>query len=467
MTRQGSSSAPGGLDLPRDFGTLLPEIVAPPPGPRSLEMARRLSAVESRNVTYLSPGFPVFWEAARGANVRDVDGNVYLDLTAAFGVAVTGHGDEAVIGAMGDQAGRLVHGMGDVHPPAAKVEFLEALADLAPWPESRAILGSSGSEAVEAALKTALMATGKPGILAFEGAYHGLTLGSLAATARHHFRAPFEERLYRGVRFVPFPDPLRSGEMAGPGSLAAVEDALEKGIQGSGIGAVIIEPVQGRAGVRIPPPGFLRELGGLARDAGALLIFDEIFTGLGRTGSVFACTGEDVFPDLLCLGKGLGGGLPLSACLGPPEIMDAWPRSDGEAIHTSTFLGHPLACASGRALLRALEGRGLVARSMELGGSFLEGLRRELAGEAAVVDVRGRGLFIGVELADPESRTPLAGAAVAAAEAALRRGILLLPAGSHGHVLELSPPLVITEAQIEWAVPRLGESIREGRAAAP
>jgi 4-aminobutyrate aminotransferase/(S)-3-amino-2-methylpropionate transaminase len=430
-------------------------------------MAQRLSAVESRNVTYRSPRFPVFWEAARGANVRDVDGNVFLDLTAAFGVAAAGHGDGAMIEAIREQSGRLVHGMGDVHPPAGKVEFLEALADLAPWPESRAILGSSGSEAVEAALKTALMATGRPGILAFEGAYHGLTLGSLAATARHHFRAPFRERLYPGVRFVPFPDPLRSGETAGPEALAAAERALGEGIEGSEIGAVIIEPVQGRAGVRIPPPGFLRELGALARDAGAILIFDEIFTGLGRTGSLFACTQEDVLPDLLCLGKGLGGGLPLSACVGPPEVMDAWPRSEGEAIHTSTFLGHPLACASGRAMLRELERRDLVARSMDLGAAFREGLRRELAGETAVVDVRGRGLFIGVELADPKTLVPRTGAAVAAAEGALRRGILVLPAGSQGHVLELSPPLVITEEQIEWAIARLGESIREGRGPVP
>ena len=446
---------------PAGFGKMLPEVPVPPPGPRSLEMARRLSQVESRNVTHLTPSFPVFWERASGANVQDVDGNVYLDLTAAFGVSLAGHGNPAVVEEIREQSGRLVHGMGDVHPPARKVELLEALSRLAPWPRSRAILGSSGSEAVEAALKTALLATGRPGIVAFEGSYHGLTLGSLATTERADFRTPFRERLYPGVRFVPFPDPLRSGKEAGPRSLEALTRALEEGADGDGIGAVIVEPIQGRAGVRIPPQGFLKDLAHLAREAGAVVIFDEIFTGLGRTGSTFACLHEDVLPDLLCLGKGLGGGIPLSACLGPPRIMDAWPPSEGEAIHTSTFLGHPLACAAGLALLKELERGELVARSRELGAELLEGLSRELADVPEVAEVRGRGLFVGIELAEPNTLAPLPGAAVRVAESALRHGVLVLPAGKEGHVLELSPPLVLERAQIEWLIPTLVGILRE------
>ena len=332
---------------PVEFGSRLPEILVPPPGPRSLELSRRLARVESRNVTHLTPAFPVFWDSARGTNVRDVDGNVFLDLTGAFGVSVAGHGNPLITQEIRDQAERLVHGMGDVHPPAKKVELLEALARIVPWADSRTILGSSGSEAVEAALKTALLATGKPGIVAFEGAYHGLTLGSLAVTEREDFREPFRERLYPGVRFVPFPEPLRMGSGASSQSLDAVAEVMDEGAGGEGIGAVIVEPIQGRAGVRVPPMGFLRDLASLVREAGALLIFDEIFTGLGRTGSLFACLQEDMLPDLLCLGKGLGGGLPLSACVGPRDVMEAWPPSGGEAIHTSTFLGHPLACAAG------------------------------------------------------------------------------------------------------------------------
>lgn len=451
----------------RGFGTQLPELLVPPPGPRSLEMARRLSRVESRNVTHLTPTFPVFWEGAAGANVRDVDGNVYVDLTGAFGVSVAGHGNPRVTQALRDQAGLLIHGMGDVHPPEAKVELLEILTRLAPWPHGRAVLGSSGSEAVEVALKTALLATGKPGVIAFEESYHGLTLGSLAVTEREYFRSPFRARLYPGVSFVPFPDTVREGAAAGPRSLEALSRVLATGAGGHEVGAVIIEPIQGRGGVRIPPEGFLGEVCRLTREAGALLIFDEIFTGLGRTGSFFACQHEDVRPDLLCLGKGLGGGLPLSACVGSREVMDAWPLSTGEAIHTSTFLGHPLACVAGTALLRELESQALVGRSRTLGEDLLKGLQEALGGVSGVLDVRGRGLFLGIEFGDPDTLEPLDGAAVKIAQEALRRGILVLPAGRQGHVLELSPPLVITRDQTDWAIPMLVGIIREGVASDP
>jgi len=315
---------------------------------------------------------------------------------------------------------------------------------------------------VEVALKTALLATGKPGIIAFEGSYHGLTLGSLAATEREDFRSPFRARLYPGVSFVPFPDTLREGAAAGPRSLEALAAALARGAAGHEIGAVIIEPIQGRGGVRIPPEGFLSEVARLTREAGALLVFDEIFTGLGRAGSFFACQHEGVLPDLLCLGKGLGGGLPLSACVGPKEVMEAWPLSTGEAIHTSTFLGHPLACVAGTALLRELETESLVGRSQGLGADLLKGLQEALDGVPGVLDVRGRGLFLGIEFADPDTLVPLKGEAVRVAQEALRRGILVLPAGRQGHVLELSPPLVITRDQLEWAVPTLAGMIREG-----
>jgi len=443
------------------FGSALPLMRKAPPGPRSLELAQRLKRVESRNITHLTPTFPVFWEEARGSNVRDVDGNIYLDLTGAFGVSLGGHRHPGIVEAIQAQLQELVHGMGDVHPPALKVEFLEALARIAPWPQSRAILGSSGSEAVEAALKTALLATGKPGILAFEGAYHGLTLGALATTGRDDFKAPFRELLYPGVRFAPFPDPLRNGGAAGVRSLEVVAQFLDEGAEGHEIGAVIIEPIQGRAGVRIPPPGFLEGLARLTRDAGALLIFDEIFTGLGRTGALFACQHDGTLPDLLCLGKGLGGGLPLSACLGPPDVMTAWPPSAGEAIHTSTFLGHPLACASGLAMLGLLESDGLVERSRTLGEKLLFELREGLQDVAHVGEVRGSGLFLGVELVEPGGLDPLERGAVRVAEEGLRRGILLLPAGAQGHVVELSPPLVLTEDQASWVVPELVGVIRD------
>ncbi len=435
-----------------EFGRCLPDMRVPPPGAESLALARRLEAVESRNVTFLAPDFPVFWTEAGGANVRDADGNVYIDLTGAFGVALAGHAHPAVVERVREQAGRLVHGMGDVHPPELKVELLERLARLAPWPECRGVLASSGSEAVEVALKTAELLTGRSRLIAFEGAYHGLTLGSLAATARPAFREPFRGRIHPGVDFVPFPE-ARRPESADH-SLECVRSFLEeRAAEGDPVGAVIFEPIQGRAGVRIPPPGFLQALTRRARAAGAVVIADEIFTGMGRTGHMWACEAEGVEPDILCAGKALGGGLPVSACLARREIMDAWPASGGEAIHTSTFLGHPLSCASALAFLDVLEGEGIVGQAERVGGVFLAALQERLGPLEGVIDVRGRGLLIGIEVGQGR------GAPVTAA--ALRRGVLTLPAGERGEVVELAPPVVLTDAQMEASITLLAEAIVE------
>ncbi|MSR37003.1 MAG: aspartate aminotransferase family protein [Gemmatimonadetes bacterium] len=431
----------------------MPRVLAPPPGPRSRELAGRLRAVESRNVTFLSEEFPVFWEEARGCNVRDVDGNEYLDLTSAFGVALAGHAHPRIAAAVAEQAGKLMHGMGDVHPPAPKLDLLERVTALAPWPDARAVLASTGAEAVELALKTALLATGRPGILAFTRGYHGLTLGALAVTSRKLFRDPFERRLYSGVVRAPYPTE-RDGPKALAAALDEVEDALTTGAPGEDpIGTVIMEPIQGRGGARVPAPGLLTGVAERARAAGALLIFDEVLTGFGRTGRLFAHEHDGVVPDLLCVGKALGGGMPLSACLAPRHVMDAWPASKGEAIHTTTFLGHPVACASALAFLDVLADENLVRRAAEAGEMILTGLRRGLDGVRGVVDVRGRGLLIGIELAGHE-----AGAAVA--ESALRAGLLLIPAGESAEVLELTPPAILNEAQLDHAIDAVTETVR-------
>jgi 4-aminobutyrate aminotransferase/(S)-3-amino-2-methylpropionate transaminase len=428
-------------------------------------MAERLHAVESRNVTHVSPEWPVFWEEARGANVVDADGNIYLDLTGAFAVALLGHGHPRVAAAVAEQAMSLVHGMGDVHPPAAKLRFLERLAALAPWPDARAVLSSTGSEAVETALKTALMATGRSGILAFEGAYHGLTLGSLAATDRDLFRAPFLRRMYGGVAFAPFPDPLRHGSDAASRSLAAVSAILDRGApNGDPIGAVVVEPVQGRAGVRVPPGGFMAGLSALARERGALVVADEIFTGMGRCGALYASELVGLEPDLVCLGKALGGGMPLSACVGRAAVMDAWPESGGEAIHTSTFLGHPLSCAAGMAVLDALAAEDVAARALALGERLVGALRGALAGVEGVAEVRGLGLMIGIELARAAGAEPAVGAGGRAARFALGEGVLLLPGGEHGHVVELTPGVDLSDAQVECAVGVVARSVRRALA---
>jgi 4-aminobutyrate aminotransferase/(S)-3-amino-2-methylpropionate transaminase len=286
--------------------------------------------VESRNVTHSTGDWPIFWEEAVGSNVRDADGNVYVDLSAGFGVALLGHSHPAVVEAVTEQARRLVHGMGDVHPSGIRVRLLERLCALSPWPSARAVLASTGSEAVEIALKTAQLATGKPGILAFTSGYHGLTMGSLAATAREDFRRPFARRVYPGVAFAPFP--VARGGPDGPNALEVdrrtcdktlglVREALRLGApNGDPIGAVLVEPVQGRAGARMAPRDFMAGLSDIARDAGVLVIADEVLTGMGRCGAVLASERVGLEPDLVCVGKALGGGLPISACIGAADV---------------------------------------------------------------------------------------------------------------------------------------------------
>lgn len=447
---------PGGEELPRVHG--------PVPGPAARALAERLTRVESRNITRITPdALPIFWAAARGANVADVDGNVYVDLTGGFAVAAAGHANPRVAAAIGDQAARLAHGLGDVYPPDVKVALLERLAAITPGDLGVTILGSAGAEAVEAALKTAFLATGQPGILAFTGAYHGLTYGALACTWRTDFRQPFAAQLQPGVRFAPYPYAYRwpgMGDIAGA-SLAAARRLLDEASSSSTpIGCVLVEPIQGRGGIVVPPPGFLAGLRALCGERDLVLVFDEIYCGMGRTGRWFACQHEDVVPDILVVGKALSGALPLSAAVGTARVMAAWPPSAGEAIHTSTFLGNPVACAAALAQLGEIEERGLIERAARLG----ERLRRRLDGWrerfAIVGDVRGRGLMQGVELAEPGAgRTPATHAAQQVTAAALARGILLLAEGPAANVLAFTPPLVITEAQLECALDVIEEEL--------
>ncbi|HEY6236919.1 MAG TPA: aspartate aminotransferase family protein, partial [Candidatus Elarobacter sp.] len=319
-------------------------IVTAVPGPRSRALASELAAYEAPGVTYLADDYPVFWESASGALVTDVDGNRYLDLTSAFGVAATGHTNPHVATAVADQAQRLMHGMGDVHPTELRTRLLARLAKLSPGDLRKTYLATSGAEAVEFALKTALLATGKPRVLAYHGAYHGLSLGALEVAGIDKFRAPFAPLVPGRATFLPYPGAGATVD----GAIGAARTALG---HDPAIGAVIVEPIQGRGGVIVPPRGFLGALRALCDERGLLLILDEIYTGFGRTGAMFACEHEAVVPDLLCVGKALGGGVPLSATIGTPRAMDAWPVSAGEALHTSTFLGNPLACAAALANL--------------------------------------------------------------------------------------------------------------------
>lgn len=427
-------------------GDLPPDVKLPPPGPASRRLARRLAAAEAPGVNTLYRGEPaILWAEALGANVLDVDGNRYVDLTSGFGVAAVGHRHPRVVAAVHRQADRLLHALGDVHGHPARVELAERLAALTPAGERGEDLSVypavSGSDAVEVAVKTALLATGRSAVVAFEPSYHGLTAGALALTSRPAFREPFAAHLHPHLRRLPYG--------AGGG-------ALEQAVAGPGDGdgaagaaaCVVVEPVVGREGVVFPPAGWLRRLAEACRRHGALLVADEIFTGFGRTGRLFAS--QPVRPDLVVCGKALGGGLPVAAVVAPRRLMAAW-ESGGEALHTATFIANPPACAAALAVLDVVEEEDLPARAARLGARVAPRLARWPQRFAGVTAVRGEGLLWGVELADSAT----AGRLVAEA---LGRGLLMLAGGPEGRVAQVVPPLTIAEGQLEAALELLEEA---------
>lgn len=431
----------------------LPSLTTPVPGPRSRALAGELGRYESPNITYMDDRLPIFWESASGALVQDVDGNRFLDLSAGFGAAAIGHCHPRLTAAIQRQASTLIHGMGDMHPPRIKVELARRLANWTPGDLQQVIFGCNGSDAVEAALKTAMIATGKPGVIAFHGGYHGLSYGALNVTSRRDFRAPFLDQLACFTHHVPYPtgkgaELLRSAE----DSLASVRMAFREA-DARGIGAVIVEPVQGRGGIIVPPDGWFTRLAEITRQSGALLIADEVFTGCGRTGVPFA---SEVTPDLMCIGKALGGGFPISACIGTKEVMAAWPASTGEAIHTSTFLGNPLGCAAALAVLDVLQEENLVARCQRIGAILKDGLQELANRSPRIGEVRGRGLMLGLELVHPDG-SAYPGVAIEMMKRCLERGLIVLPAGDAGSVIEFTPPYIITEEQIAFALGTIQE----------
>jgi len=431
-------------------GGELPQLVSSIPGPASRALADRLARVESRNITALDPP-PIFWTDARGSAVRDADGNVYIDLTAGFGVANAGHANPEVTAAIAAQASQLAHGLGDVFPPEPKVRLLERLAAIAPGDLGISILASSGAEAVEAALKTAALRTRRTGILAFVGAYHGLTYGALATTWRDDFRAPFTRQLFTGVRFVPYP----GADSAVGQSLDMVRAALRDSEPGDNpIGAIIIEPILGRGGIVVPPHGFLAGLRALCDGDRTLLIFDEIYTGCGRTGRWFCCEHEGVVPDVIVAGKALTGSVPLSAAIGTPDAMRGWPPSHGEAIHTSTFLGNPVACAAALAQLGFVEQHGLLQRASVLGERIRGRAAKWQSMYAGVGASRGCGLLQGIPLSEPRR-------ALDVANRCMQQGVLILAEGPDADVLAVTPPAVITDLQLSTALDVIEACISE------
>ena len=408
-----------------------------------------LAMSEAPEVLDASSDFPIALRSGRGARVRDADGNRYVDLTSFFGVALVGHGNPAIVAAVRRQAGRLAHAMGDVHPADVKARLLAELARRMPAPDYRAVLGLNGSDAVECALKFAAAATGRGGVVAFEGAYHGLTAGALEVTHGATFRAPFAATLSRRASFAPWPAADGSDLDAVLGRVADLARGRSPG--DFPIGALIVEPIQGRGGVRVPPAGFLPGLARIATDAGLVLIADEIYTGVGRTGPFLACTRDGAVPDVVCLGKALGGGAPISACLMRPLVADAVRRAGHEAVHTSTFLGHPLGCAAALAVLDQLDRHDLGRAAVRVGGVIRARANRWAARFPSVRDVRGAGAMIGVDLGLPDGApaSDLAGRVLASALAA---GVVLLTEGPALNVLAFTPPAVIGDTDLVFAL---------------
>ena len=432
------------------------------------QVLKRLRDYESRNVTFIEPdgAWPIVWERAKDVHIWDVEGQKYLDLTAAFGVAAAGHANPNVIRAGQKQMAKLLHAMGDVHPHALKARLARELSrvtferwkKLQPEAQSpkfkastgKVIFANSGFEAVESALKTAVLATGRSGVIAFEGGYHGLGYGALNATHREHFRGPFRSQLREFASFVIFPTSSQQ--------LPQIEKNIRQLFRHTEIGAILVEPVQARGGINVPPSEFLPLLRKLCDELGSMLIADEIYTGFGRTGKWFACEHSGVIPDLICLGKALTGGFPLSACIGRADLMDiAWPASTGEAIHTSTFLGHPVGCAMALAQISEIERLKLCERSEELGKFLLAELASIKNSKFKIQNsVRGLGLMAGVQLNLPNGK-PATDTALTAIKTLLHRGFIFLPEGEHANVISFTPPLTISKAQLTKAIVALAE----------
>jgi len=370
---------------------------------------------------------------ARGARIWDRDGRDYLDLLSGMGVANIGHAHPAVIGAIAAQAEAYLHVMvyGEM-VQAPQVELARRLAGIAPGGLSVVYFTNSGTEAVEGALKTARKFTGRPHFIAFEGAFHGDTFGALSVGGNPLYRRPFEPLLPE-VTFIPFDD-------------AAALERID-----ASVAAVIVEPIQGEGGVRIPRDGFLAALRRRCTAVGALLIADEVITGFGRTGRMFACQHWEVVPDILVLAKAVGGGMPLGAFVGVPHVM-ATLSQDPPLAHVSTFGGHPVSCAAGLAALDVLVNERLAERAASVGAAWRAELQVLTGG--VLHEVRGKGLLLALELTTPEATRRFVARC-------FERGLIVNWTLHRDTVVRLAPPLVITTEEVAQATDIIAGALRE------
>jgi diaminobutyrate-2-oxoglutarate transaminase len=442
-----------------------PSVAGPLPGPISRELLAEQAELESSACSY-PRGIPVALEEGRGATMRDVDGNTFIDFFAGAGVLNVGHGNPAVAAAATDQQSRLVHALD--FPTTAKLRLVHALKRVLPGRLSRTARihfgGPTGSDAVEAAIKLARIHTGRQAVIAFQGSYHGMTAEALAVTGNTGLGGPVSSP----VHFLPYPYCYRSplglnGKSCWRACVHLLETAL--GDPASGVpkpAAVIIEPIQGEGGTIVPARGFLREVRRITHEHNVLLIVDEIQTGFGRTGTMFACEYDHVTPDIITLSKALGGiGYPIS-CIAYDREFDSWGRGD----HIGTFRGHQVAMAAGAAALEYMEEMDLVSHAAELGEFTLRALVDAAEDLPAIGDVRGRGLMIGIELVhDRETKEPAPELASEVRRACADRGLIIEIGGHYDNVARFLPPLVITHSLLERGIEIFVDALRECEAA--
>jgi 4-aminobutyrate aminotransferase len=429
-------------------------IKTPLPGPKAKAIIERDARVVSPSYTR---DYPLVIARGEGAMVEDVDGNTFLDCTAGIAVASTGHSHPDVVRAIVEQAGRFLHMSGTDFYYEPQVRLAEELSGFAPMAgPHRSFFGNSGTEAVEAALKLAKYHTRRHGIIAFLGAFHGRSMGSLSLTAskvtqRRGF-APFVPGTYH----APYPDTYRSG-LSPDACAAQAVDFIEQQlfvqlVPPDEVAAVMVEPIQGEGGYLVPPPAFLQRLRELTSKYGILLIADEVQSGMGRTGKMFAIEHAGVEPDVVTIAKGIASGMPLGIATARSEYMD-WPPG----AHASTFGGNPVSCAAALATITLLRG-GLIENAASVGAHMMEGAKALMAKHPIVGDVRGRGLMIGIELVrDRTTKERATTERDALVKECFTRGLLVLGAGRNA--IRLTPPLVLTKQQADEALALLDQAL--------
>jgi 4-aminobutyrate aminotransferase/(S)-3-amino-2-methylpropionate transaminase len=415
------------------------------PGPRSKAILERKERVVADP---LSVFLPVVVEHAQGATLTDVDGNTFIDFTGGVGCLNVGHSHPQVVAAAQEQLGRFSHTDFTIVPYEVYVTLAERLCELAPVRmPAKAAFFNAGTEAVENAIKFARSHTGRPAVIGFEGGFHGRTLLSLTLTSKTHpYKAglgPFAPEVYR----VPYPNEYRGPTAAE--ALAALERALVTQIAAETVAAIVLEPVQGEGGFVVAPPEFVEGVRRICDDNGIVLVVDEVQTGFGRTGRMWALEHYDVEADLVTAAKSIAAGLPLSAVLGKAEIMDA----PGDSAIGGTYVGNPVAQAAALAVLDVFEEEGLSERGAVIGDTIRARMTTWQGGWEAIGDVRGLGAMLAIELVhDRGSKDPAPDLATKVVEAAADRGLLLLKSGIYSNCIRVLVPLVISDAELDEAL---------------